>query len=187
MNSLSPLAIKYNDQSVLENYHSALTFEIMLNSHCNISSGLTGEEFRQFRHLVCTCIMMTDFTFHDKHLAHLSGMSKMDSEIDTLLLLPALVHASDLSNPTRPYALAQRWAKLVAEEFKAQANLERDLGLPVKPFMEQGYSPSNEVFFISGFCLPLWQAIAAVVPGLAPAAQRVNSCLDQLRKADDPD
>lgn len=36
VNSLSKLAIKYNDISVLEQHHASLSFKIMQDEECNI-------------------------------------------------------------------------------------------------------------------------------------------------------
>lgn len=40
----SPLAILYNDSSVLENHHLATTFTIMSRDHCNILKALDNED-----------------------------------------------------------------------------------------------------------------------------------------------
>lgn len=48
-----------------------------------------------------------------------------------MLILQALLHAADISNPTRPWDLCYKWTNLVIEEFFAQGDKEREMGLPI--------------------------------------------------------
>lgn len=43
INSLSDLAIRYHDKSVLEQHHAALTIQILRNPSCNIIQNLSPE------------------------------------------------------------------------------------------------------------------------------------------------
>ena len=40
-----------------------------------------------------------------------------------------LIHSADVSNPTKPFSIYLRWAKLVFEEFCQQGDKEKALGL----------------------------------------------------------
>ena len=46
-----------------------------------------------------------------------------------------LVHAADLSNPVRPFALTQAWARRISDEFNQQVAKEQAQGMPVLNFM----------------------------------------------------
>lgn len=68
-----PLAIRYNDRSVLENHHAAVTFSLLdpsNNGGIDILAAVrsTGQ-FRVFRAVVLDCIMGTDVTKHKECIA----------------------------------------------------------------------------------------------------------------------
>ncbi|KYK63283.1 3'5'-cyclic nucleotide phosphodiesterase domain-containing protein [Toxoplasma gondii TgCatPRC2] len=67
VNSGHPLAITYNDRSVLENFHSALAFRIMGtngNENFNITETFSAEDKRDFRKLIIELVLETDILFH---------------------------------------------------------------------------------------------------------------------------
>ena len=49
-----------------------------------------------------------------------------------------LLHAADLSNPCRPWPLAEAWATAVLEELFRQGDAEARLGLPLSPLCSRG-------------------------------------------------
>jgi len=120
----SPLALRYNDKSVLENFHCAEAFSIIMNSKYNIFSGLTRTEYKEVRALVVNCILATDMSQHmelcSRFEALAGGMfSKHDREHRSLLLC-ILLKCADIGNPTRPFEICKQWAELVQEEFFLQ-------------------------------------------------------------------
>jgi len=58
------LALKYNDQSVLESMHCSKTFEIMLKEENSICSHFTNEDFAVIRKIIVTMILATDMAKH---------------------------------------------------------------------------------------------------------------------------
>ena len=48
-----------------------------------------------------------------------------------------MVHCADLSNPTKPLALYQRWTERIMEEFFTQGDRERDEGLEISPMCDK--------------------------------------------------
>ena len=67
------------------------------------------------------------------------GHSGIDwaSENDRLLVLEMLLKLSDIGGPTRPKDLHLAWVHRLSEEFFAQGDDERTLGLPVSPYMDR--------------------------------------------------
>lgn len=59
------------------------------------------------------------------------------SENDRLLVLEMLLKLSDIGGPTRPKDLHLAWVHRLSEEFFAQGDDERALGLPVSPYMDR--------------------------------------------------
>ncbi len=66
INTMSKLALKYNDKSVLENYHCYEGFKILNDPASNILESLSQEEFRIFRKRMIECIIATDMSNHSK-------------------------------------------------------------------------------------------------------------------------
>lgn len=48
-----------------------------------------------------------------------------------------LLHFSDISNPMKPFPVAERWAELVLKEFALQGDEEKALGIPVGPLNDK--------------------------------------------------
>ena len=59
------------------------------------------------------------------------------------MLCCAVVHAADLSNVSRPWTLAGKWAALHAEEQWRQGDTEKTLGVTVSPMCERQVSPTE--------------------------------------------
>lgn len=64
INSLSSLAIRYNDLSVLENHHIATTFKILMKEGRNMITTSDDKEFRLLRRCVIENILATDMKEH---------------------------------------------------------------------------------------------------------------------------
>jgi len=161
------LAIRYNDQAVLENMHAALTFEIMLMPNHDVVSSLSGDEYVNFRKTAIDCILNTDMKAHFDLVSQLQANIKEGVKCDPenathrKLYQNCLVHAGDLSNPVLPTNLCKQWAYKVVVEFHSQAQLEHKAGIPSMPFME--HHPDNTLEFSKlqiGFCSfvvkPFW-------------------------------
>ena len=58
----------YNDASVLENYHAALTFQLLLSPGTDVLRGLSPHSFTQVRNAVITNILGTDMKTHAEQL-----------------------------------------------------------------------------------------------------------------------
>ena len=69
----SDLAIRYNDRSVLENYHLALAFQLLKEPHNNFLETLTVKEYRYVRDAVVlskTYILSFHFVHFEYILVH---------------------------------------------------------------------------------------------------------------------
>ncbi|KAA3679017.1 high affinity cGMP-specific 3',5'-cyclic phosphodiesterase 9 [Paragonimus westermani] len=58
------LALRYNDQSPLENHHCAVAFDLISSPFTNITCGLNPTELLWFRKAVIKCILATDMATH---------------------------------------------------------------------------------------------------------------------------
>ena len=62
--SMSSLAIRYNDSSILENYHLAQAFKLVKKPKYNIFNQLSIEEFRLMRRRIIRMVLSTDMSKH---------------------------------------------------------------------------------------------------------------------------
>lgn len=150
-NSNNKLAILYNDLSVLESHHAALTFKLSLSDDSvNIFKNLERETYKHFRHTVIDMILATEMTKHFEHLAKFMNVCSMrveDTPVNAysdaldmsvvlqpenvILVKRMLIKCADVSNPTRPLRCCVEWARRIAEEYFSQTDDEKKLKLPV--------------------------------------------------------
>jgi cAMP-specific phosphodiesterase 4 len=55
------------------------------------------------------------------------------------------LHCSDISNPFKPFAICEKWANVVAEEFFQQGDKEREAGMDISPMMDRNNSNLNNM------------------------------------------
>ncbi|CBJ33418.1 conserved unknown protein [Ectocarpus siliculosus] len=87
------------------------------------------------------------------------------ADSDRLAVASALLHAADLSSPGRPFATCKVWVLRLLEEFKFQAEQERQRGLRVTVL--EGPPSASQPGFIDAFLLPFFTALLPIAPGLA--------------------
>lgn len=174
INTQSELAIRYNDRSVLENYHSASAYQLLYEDSNNIFTGLNEAQKRELRESVVHMVMATDMAQHfdllGKFKAKLAG-NGFDSKDrkDRLLLMQIAIKCADISNPARPSELCNKWAARVMEEFYRQGDEERRKGMPVSAFMDR-VKPAEakcQIGFIDFIVGPLYEVWANFLPEMA--------------------
>ncbi|CAE7305097.1 PDE4D [Symbiodinium necroappetens] len=197
--TMSELALTYNDQSVLENFHAATAFDILThNEDCNWFV-LLSRDFRNdgseaepvnlqkyVRRLLITITLGTDMAKHRQHQNDCLKLAEEETGSAELphgqaalerteLLLQNLVHAADISNPTKPRKIMLEWTKRVTQEFWAQGDEEQRLGLPISPMCnrtaEQGRIPQGQINFINFVVQPYFSCIARLCPGVGEAME----------------
>ena len=126
-----PLAIRYNDKSVLENHHAASAFELI---HASILS-LSNENMKMFRFLVIEMILSTDMHHH----YDLMSVGVPNPDRDYLHCLKIALHCADVSSGTRPLEVCRKWTSLIMEEFFLEGG--RSLAInpahPLPPMMDR--------------------------------------------------
>ncbi|XP_076675891.1 phosphodiesterase 8 isoform X2 [Andrena cerasifolii] len=170
-NADNKLAILYNDLSVLEMHHAALTFKLSLaNDSVNIFKNLERDTYKLLRQTVVDMILATEMTKHFEHLAKFMnvcslkvGDSQADNSSDSLdmsvvlqpenvvLVKRMVIKCADVSNPTRPLKSCVEWARRIAEEYFNQTDEEKRLKLPVLMPMFDRMScsiPKSQIGFV---------------------------------------
>jgi hypothetical protein len=179
----SPLALRYNDQSVLENHHTSTMFAILHRPETAVMATMSIKQQRRFRRLAVQSILATDMA---RHFTLVETIKALDEPIQpgaddkTVASLAEIVlHAADVSGQVQPWRLASRWSDLVAEEFAAQVRREEATGLDPTPFMMNLHTLPARAELQSSFCayvlLPMWRPLAEVYPQLAPCAGRIEA------------
>ncbi|XP_012530856.1 high affinity cAMP-specific and IBMX-insensitive 3',5'-cyclic phosphodiesterase 8 isoform X7 [Monomorium pharaonis] len=154
-NANSRLAILYNDLSVLESHHAALTFKLSLSDDSvNIFKNLERDAYKLLRQNVIDMILATEMTKHFEHLAKFMNVcsarigdgqeknlsqtysSSLDMSVvlqpdNVILVKRMMIKCADVSNPTRPLRCCIEWARRIAEEYFNQTDEEKKLKMPV--------------------------------------------------------
>jgi GAF domain-containing protein len=185
INSQSPLALLYNDQSVLENHHCSTAFQLMRKPTSNIFAHLDKTVALELRKIIVSCVMATDMSVHFELVEETkkivaSGDSSFTDLQDQMFLCKLLVHSADLSNPVRPFHITQAWARRISAEFNLQIAMEQELDLPVLNFMitpDDKALCKNETGFASFVVAPMWRSLSGLFPGLLPLVRQLDSNL----------
>lgn len=101
-NSGSDLAILYNDISVLESHHAALTFKLTLSDpSVNIFRNLDQETFKEVRHSIIDMILATEMTKHFEHLTKFVNVFTKSQSVDGEAAAAAAAGPGDAKSGTR--------------------------------------------------------------------------------------
>ncbi|KAI8140723.1 hypothetical protein BJV82DRAFT_215980 [Fennellomyces sp. T-0311] len=194
INAGAPLALLYNDRSVLESFHSMTLFQIIKKHGLDqIGGGPGSADYQAFRKIVVTSILATDMSLHADYVeqinaqAHrlprtdLHALDEQACEKERLLLCSAIIKCADISNVTRPFLRAAKWAELLVEESVSQGDLERVMGLPVLPMNDRDkiVLEDSQIGFIRFVALELFDSVRQVLPEMSFT---VDCMRDNLRR-----
>ena len=178
INAKTKYAMRYNDISVLENYHVSQTFKLIQKDEYNIFCNFSPEEYRISRRRMIDNILSTDMTNHQKVLSAIKikmetydikkgkNFEKIcqDNNEDDLgklfenqqCILNMIIHGSDISNPAKPDKISNEWTKRVYGEFFIQGDLEKKKGLTISMFCDRVNTNINKAMigFIKFVVLP---------------------------------
>lgn len=177
VNSKHEIAIRYNDISVLENYHIAETFSLInSNDKFNIFKTFNVDELKPFRKRMIDMVLNTDMSFHSKLL----NQSKLKEEVSDLNdktngeqgtklyslqqdYLNILLHAADISNASKPTYVYVQWAEKVINEFWNQGDIEKQQNLPVSFLCDRETVTlaKSQIGFIEGVVQPYFVSLNA--------------------------
>uniref|UniRef100_A0A7S2QDM2 Phosphodiesterase n=1 Tax=Zooxanthella nutricula TaxID=1333877 RepID=A0A7S2QDM2_9DINO len=197
------LALCYNDRAPLENMHAAKLFEILNNSKCDVLGQLTTTQFWEARRVAIDAILHTDAAKHFHIIKEVQMCYEMNSDVfersadsyytdeasfptaqavdvfrlpeSRRFLSNLMLHIADMSNSMKPFRICRIWAWQILEEFFAQGDNERNVGLPVQMMndrtkMNRAFSQVAVIEFLTA---PLAFGAAKVLPPLGPHAAAV--------------
>ncbi|PCH39434.1 HD-domain/PDEase-like protein [Wolfiporia cocos MD-104 SS10] len=182
-NARTPLAVVYDDKSVLEQMHYSLILQIM--RHNGLGELLDRPQHGPaFRKLLLGTVLATDLSLHAEFMANFTELAgpqghTVGEHKRKVLVCQALIKCADISNPCRPYSVSKHWVAALESEWSCQLMLERHLHLPatVKPSNDSLGEARGQVWFISTFTLPLFLLVARGIPELEEFAQQCRENL----------
>eukprot|EP01071_Lankesteria_metandrocarpae_P004065 Lankesteria_metandrocarpae@DN3349_c0_g1_i1.p1 len=178
-----PLALLYNDTSVLENFHSALLFMLLSQPDLNVYQNITPEAFQQHRSRIIELILATDMK------QHFEGVTKfrvrraspefdyVKNPDDMWLMLKMCLKAGDLSHGALEWLQHTEWSFRVVEEFYKQGDEEASLGLPKSPLCDRATHKDlakSQRGFLEFVVIPLFTELSFTN---VTEIQSVNNCL----------
>ncbi|XP_052561164.1 dual specificity calcium/calmodulin-dependent 3',5'-cyclic nucleotide phosphodiesterase 1B isoform X2 [Tympanuchus pallidicinctus] len=160
----SDCAILYNDRSVLENHHISAVFRMMQDDEMNIFVNLTKDEFVELRALVIEMVLATDMSCHFQQVKSMKTALQQLERIDKSKVLSLLLHAADISHPTKQWTVHSRWTKALMEEFFRQGDKEAELGLPFSPLCDRTSTlvAQSQIGFIDFIVEPTFSVLTDV-------------------------
>lgn len=164
------LALRYNDQSILENFHVSKAFILAQNDTMNIFSKFQKDTYRTIRKLIISAVLATDMTKHSKHVAEIQTKLYKNKNLtdEKEFILGTLLHLADLSNPCRENKISMDWSLKVSEEFFLQGDIEREHGWDISPLCDRltVNIAKTQVGFISGVIIPFITPICRELAGM---------------------
>eukprot|EP00919_Chromeraceae_sp_WS-2016_P046084 GHVR01109564.1.p1 GENE.GHVR01109564.1~~GHVR01109564.1.p1 ORF type:complete len:237 (+),score=43.41 GHVR01109564.1:691-1401(+) len=171
VNSRSALALIYNDASVLENYHTSLTFRTLYRGECNVFMGQSAEKFASVRGSIIETILDTDVANHFQSISKFrlrcgaKGFSFKENREDQWMVLRMCLKAADIGHSAVSWRQHLCWSVLVTEEFWNQGDDERARGLPISPLCDRYLDldvAKNQIGFIDFICKDPFSILSSI-------------------------
>ncbi|CAD8087700.1 unnamed protein product [Paramecium primaurelia] len=175
------LALLYNDQSVLENYHSFLLFQILQQEQFNLIQNLGLPEQKGFRKYCLNLILDTDLTKHFQLMNRFQNyLDLSESQVnDKTLVMSICIKCADVGHGAKQLKMHKQWSRRIIEEFFLQGDLEDYLKVPISPMCDRKQSVvKSQEGFLKAIVLPMFNAFANLLQN-----EKVNSiCISQIHE-----
>jgi len=187
-----PIATALGDspRSVLEKHHAAVALALLDRPELDFLCD-AGDDLRtQYLDFIRMVVLNTDAAstiavakrFSDRVEAFNLAQSSAPSEARSLYkplpshLMCLIIKAADISNPARKLNLYEKWIDGVMKEFFMQGDAERAQGIPISINCDRETAsvPKAQVGFISFLVAPLYRALHAYSPSLAPLVAQLE-------------
>jgi len=179
VNTFSNLALSHNDAAVLENEHSAHAFKLMVqglpdkDDNLNFLCHVPAPKFAEIRKGIIEAVLHTDMSQHFSKVGDIKSRAggKPWDEIDSKLrwdVLMYMLHLADISNPAKNRPMLELWTDRCLDEFFAQGDEERKLGLAISPNCDRNETkkPDSQIGFINFVVKPSYVVLAEVIPAV---------------------
>jgi hypothetical protein len=195
MDTKHELSLRYNDQSVLENFHASKTFELIRSSNqTNILVTLSKRDEKRFRSRVIQLILATDSSQHFQHLSELrmrlmgSTQIFQDPEVmesDRRIGMTSVLNAADIGFFSMPLDVHMSWMERLAEEMAQQGDNERALNMSISPMCDRSSQdlPGMALGMMKLLVMPLFVEISNLSKKANPsdeAEREMDAIMDSL-------
>ncbi|TFL04785.1 hypothetical protein BDV98DRAFT_331228 [Pterulicium gracile] len=182
-NSNSPLSVVYDRVSPLEQMHCYLLLKLMRLHGLGAFLDKPGYGTHN-RRLLWETVLVTDMTLHGQFMDSFKKLltpELVPLHLRQILTCQAIIKCADISNPARPYSVAQYWAGALAKEWFCQQSLENRFKLPstVYPSNDPLKIAEGQIWFINAYTLPLLLLTTEGIPEMTRYAQ---NCQGNLRQ-----
>lgn len=170
MKTNDQLALRYNDISILENHHLAGTFEVLNLSENNIFEKFSVEDKKEVRKMMIEMVLATDMSKHfadlGKFKSRIAAQNFDPAQSDKQLCMNMGMHIADISNPSKKWDISFKWTEVLYEEFFAQGDKERELGMQISDLMDRTTIniAKSSIGFIDVIVEPAYAAFAKFLP-----------------------
>ena len=170
-----------NDLSVLENMHSALTYELI--EQTKLLESFMHEEWFKMRRVVTDMILATDMmkhfdlvgNFRVKYTDKTFPLKDFEEKVGVYKMC---IKCADVAHAAKAVQLHEKWSLNVVEEFFHQGDLEREQKLEISAYCDRYQSdvPSSQCGFIVNIVRPMYEALNSLLN-----SDDVSSvCIDQF-------
>ena len=214
INTSSEMAITYNDNSCLENFHLTKLFKTLRKDEHNIFEKLSTQDYKKIRKKMISEILATDMAIHGKVLNNIrskipddllneaekskkTGIKKFELITDInneettneekQALFDYFIHSADLGHNTKIFDISLRWVELLSEEFWLQGDKERQMNLSISFLCDRDTTnvPKSQVGFIGGFIIPSYNFLVVMFPTLSYTIENAKDNLNKWQKLAD--
>ncbi|CAK86012.1 unnamed protein product (macronuclear) [Paramecium tetraurelia] len=170
VNAQTKLALLYNDKSVLENHHIAVTYKLLALKQCDFLGSIPRADKIMIRKYIVNNVLATDNQFHFKLLndieikfVSLEVIQQLESDDNKLLLSGFLTHAADFFGAAKSYQIGREWSERLRKEFQAQSQLEDIVGIAQTPYLrnldDEVQYAKNEIGFLKVIVKPIYESL----------------------------
>ena len=125
------LAITYNDQSPLENFHVSSAFLLLSNEKMNFLKKVDKQDCLKIRSMVIDLVLATDLKHHFESVTEFKAEIAArdvtavkddgeEGERHYMMAMKMCLKCCDIGHPTKAKPIHLRWSRLIMQEFFAQ-------------------------------------------------------------------
>merc|ERR1712139_116487 len=98
-----------------------------------------------------------------------------------MLIMENILHSADVSNPCRAWKVSEAWAYCVLEEFFAQGDQEKMLGVPVQFLNDRDKlnRPNSQIGFLEFMIVPYFASQIRLWPTMSELGQNLGQNLQK--------
>jgi len=125
-------------------------------------------------------VLATDMVKHGSSLNNFKNRIKSENfdpyEYDKQDIFDIMLHACDISNPSKPWKYTYEWAERILAEFFQQGDRERQRNLPITYLCDRYdiNKAKSQIGFIDYVVLPLYISIETVFPSVKVFIRGLN-------------